>query len=211
MVAGTAAPDVAHIVGRGSAAGGSIRRAGGGAADLHQPVSCRPILPEFVRPFAVTRPRVGRGADPGRGSSFPDHSDSSSASILIYSSLRPIILVGSSPRTVTGIPHRVCEPVPTSRKSLFNILSEVGACPFSLQLDLRHRGEVRYVSSLGLARALLQLAQIGAIDGHGCSEVCGLGSFWLAGRQAQARQEEFAVLRITPVKGIGHYQRCDSS
>jgi hypothetical protein len=56
------------------------------------------FLPEFVRPFAVKRPRVGRGADPGRGSSFPDHSDSSSASILIYTALSRV-----GPRTVTGI------------------------------------------------------------------------------------------------------------
>jgi hypothetical protein len=44
-----------------------------------------------------------------------------------------------------------------------------------------------------IARALLQLAQIGAVDGRGCSEVDGLGSFWLTGRQAQTRQEELAV------------------
>jgi hypothetical protein len=47
-----------------------------------------------------------------------------------------------------------------------------------------------------IARALLQLAQIGAVDGHECGEVDGLGSFWLAGRQAQARQIQFAVLGV---------------
>ena len=82
---------------------------------------------------------------------------------------------------------------------------------FISSLDLQHRCEPGDYLQPRIARALLQLAQISAVDGHGCSEVDGLGSFWLAGRQAQARQEEFAVLRITPVKGIGHYQRCDSS
>ena len=52
------------------------------------------------------------------------------------------------------------------------------------------------ISSPGSLALILQLAQIGAVDGHGCSEVDGLGSFWLAGRQAQARQEEFAVLGV---------------
>ena len=45
-------------------------------------------------------------------------------------------------------------------------------------------------------RAFLQLAQIGAVDGHGCSEADGLGSLRLAGRQAQARKEELAVFGV---------------
>ena len=56
-----------------------------------------------------------------------------------------------------------------------------------------------------MASGLLQLAQIGAVDGQGCSEVDGLGLFWLAGRQAQAGQQKLPVLGLAK----GHIARYD--
>jgi len=69
----------------------------------------------------------------------------------------------------------------------------------------------RTVASLGdnlwVLAARLQLAQIGAADGHGCSEVDGLGLFCLAHRQPQARQVELAVLRVPKRTGGRHSYR----
>jgi len=78
------------------------------------------------------------------------------------------------------------------------------------RLDLQHSGELGDNLQPRIARALLQLAQISAVDGHGCSEVDGLGSFWLAGRQGQAGKEKFAVLRVSPWRPyMGHDSRGD--
>ena len=89
--------------------------------------------------FAVRRPRAGRGVGPGRGSSFPDHSDiSSGVSPYLYCPLPDACRIGariSLSLTVTGISRGICEPVHTSRKSLFNILSDVGAVA-EISIDL---------------------------------------------------------------------------
>jgi len=53
----------------------------------------------------------------------------------------------------------------------------IGAEPGD-RIGLSERGSVNSV-----ARGML----LGAVDGYGCSEVDGLGSFWLAGCQTQAR------------------------
>jgi len=45
----------------------------------------------------------------------------------------------------------------------------------------------------------------------GCREVNGLGSFWLAGRQAQTREEKFAVLGVAVRSAARHHNGGDGA